>query len=161
MNSRPVVVGATGHRPRSVLVTVALLVFLGLSAVPSGIDLALGGWIADSFPADWLDRLPLIDSWLLPGLVLGTGFGVGSLVTAYGLVARPDWPWLARALRWTGHHWSWSATIALGLGQVAWIALQLIYLPGWSWLHLVYGGTGVALAALPLLPVERAYLRLP
>ncbi|MDQ7908532.1 hypothetical protein RB614_28780 [Phytohabitans sp. ZYX-F-186] len=142
------------------LATVVLLVFLGISALPSGVDLTLGGWIAGSFPADWLDRLPLIDSWLIPGLVLGIGFGVGSLVTAYGMATGRGWPWLDRAVRWTGRHWSWSATIALGLGQVAWIALELIYLPGWSLLHVVYGGTGAALAVLPLLPAERAYLRL-
>lgn len=84
---------------------------------------------------------------------------MGSLVTAYGTAARQDWPRLTRALGWTGHHWSWSATIALGLGQMAWIALELIYLPRWSWLHVVYGATGAALA-VPLLPVKNAYLRL-
>ncbi len=33
-------------------------------------------------PHRWLDRIPVIDSWLVPGFVLGVGFGVGSLVTA-------------------------------------------------------------------------------
>lgn len=150
---------ATGRRQPIVLVAVGVLVFLGLSAIVGGAGLTFGGWIVDDFPADWLDRLPLIDSWLLPGLVLGIGFGLGSLVTAYGVLAQPRWPWLRSLLRWTGHHWSWAATIALGLGQVAWIALELIYLPGWSWLHVVYGVTGFVLVLLPLLPVVSSHLR--
>ncbi|WP_432840071.1 hypothetical protein [Dactylosporangium sp. CA-092794] len=151
---------AVVRRPRPVTVTVGLLVFLALSAVAGGIGLIDGG-ISDQFPADWLDRLPLIDSWLIPGLVLGVGFGLGSFVAAYGMLTLRGGPRPAAALRWTGHHWSWSATIALGVGQVVWIALELIYLPGWSWLQVIYGGIGVALAVLPLLPAVSAHLRRP
>jgi hypothetical protein len=45
------------------------------------------------------------------------------------------------------------------VGQVAWIALELVYLPQRSWLQVVYGCTGVALALLLLVPAVSRYLR--
>jgi hypothetical protein len=151
----------TRRRPASVLATIWVLVFLGLSALAGGIGLTFGRWLTDSFPDDWLDRLPVVDSWLLPGLVLGIGFGLGSLVVAYGMFSRPRWPWLGIAERFTGHHWSWVATILIGAGQVVWILLELIYLGGVSPLHVVYGGVGVALVLMPLRSPVDGYLREP
>jgi hypothetical protein len=139
-----------------VVATIALLVFLGLTALAGGIELTFGIWATDSFPTDWLDRIPLIDSWLVPGLVLGIVFGLGSLVTAFGMLRRPRWLWLGSVERVTGHHWSWAATIVIGLGHVVvWILLELVYLPGVSPLEVVYGGVGVALLLLPMLASVR------
>jgi hypothetical protein len=136
-----------------------LLVFLGLSALPSGLFMVIGG--TDSFPEEWVEAFPVIDSLLAPGLVLLLGFGVGSLVTAYGVWRRPRWAWLAGLTRWSGRHWSWLATVLLGLGQMIWIALELVYLPQVSFLQPLYGGVGVALFAIAWHPAVRAYLALP
>ncbi|WP_214107586.1 hypothetical protein [Acrocarpospora catenulata] len=145
------------RRPPAMITTIAVLGFLGLSAVAGGI-LLLGPWADDLFPSDWLDLFPLIDSWLIPGLVLGIGFGLGSLVTACGMFARLRWSMLRPVERWTGHHWSWAATFLLGIGQVIWIGLELIYMPGQSWLHALYGGVGIALTLLPFTPQVRRQL---
>lgn len=72
--------------------------------------------------------MPVIASWTVPGLVLGAGFGLGSLVAAYGMLRRPYWPRLGFVARLTGHHWSWIVTLLLGLGQLVWITLELVYL---------------------------------
>lgn len=149
----------THHRPTAVLVTIGLLVFLGVTAVLGGVALVLDGGAAP--PEDWLDRIPVIDSWVLPGLVLGTGFGVGSLLTAYGVLRRPGWTWSRWAERLTGRHWSWLATILIGLTHIAWIAVELVYLPQTSALQAVYGFVGVALTLLPLHPTARRYLAAP
>lgn len=146
----------TGHRPTSVLATIGVLLFLGISAVAGAAALLLG---VGAPPGDWLDQVPVVDSWTVPGLVLGIGFGLGSLVTAYGLLRRPGWPWLGFVQRVTGHHWSWAATILIGLGQVCWIARELVYLPGLSALQVVYGGVGLALVLLPMQAPVRTYLR--
>ena len=148
----------TRHRPASVLATIGVLVFLGLSALAGGIGLTFNVWFTSSFPGDWLDRIPLIDSWLIPGLVLGIGFGLGSLVAAYGMFRRPRWPWLGSAERLTGHHWSWIATVLIGAGQLVWILLEITYLGGVSPLHVVYGSVAVALMLLPLLSPVGNYL---
>jgi hypothetical protein len=147
----------TVHHPAAVSTTVGVLIFLGLSAVGGGVMLLFTSIPGDNFPSDWLERLPLIDSWLVPGLVLGIGFGLGSLIAAYGMLRKPHWGWLGAVERLSGHHWAWLATIALGVGQVVWIALEVIYL-GFGALHAVYGTVGLALVLLPLLPSVRSYL---
>lgn len=150
-------VRAQHHRPATVWMFAAVLAFLGLSAVGGGVAMLCGF----TPPDNWLDDIPLIGSWMIPGLVLGLGFGAGSLVTAYGVVRRPSWPWLAGVERLIGHHWSWAAGLLLGLGQVTWIALELAYLPEGSALQAVYGTTGVLLVLLPTLPAVRRDLAGP
>jgi hypothetical protein len=138
---------------------ISLLIFLGVSTVGGGIEMLLNLDGGRYLPQQWLDDLPLIDSFLIPGLVLLLGFGAGSLLTAYGVWRRPQWRWLRAVERFTGRHWAWSATILLGAGQVVWIALELVYLPGLSWLEVVYGLIGLALVLLPLTPSVRDRLR--
>jgi hypothetical protein len=147
----------TRHRPAGVLTTIAVLFFLGITAFAGGLALLLGF----TPPAQWLDGVPVITSWVVPALVLGIGFGIGSLVTGYGVLRRPHWPVLDFVQRWTRHHWAWAATILIGLGHVVWIGLELIYLPDPSALQLIYGPIGVALTGLPFLPSVREYLGTP
>jgi hypothetical protein len=144
-------------RPRAVVAVCAVLGFLGISGVGGGIALSLGGVGAP--PREWLADVPIVDDWLVPGLVLGLGFGLGSLIALYGVWRRPSWAWLTFVERATGHHWSYGATILIGLGQVTWIGLEVIYLPELSALQIIYGGVGAALIALPALPSVRSYLR--
>ncbi|HEU5113749.1 MAG TPA: hypothetical protein VFU96_10560 [Acidimicrobiia bacterium] len=82
----------------------------------------------------------------MPGVVLGIGFGVGSLLTAYGVIRRPLWGWTSFLEQRTRQHWSWIATVALGVGHVVWIFLELLFLPEMSWFHPLYGAVGLGLA---------------
>src|SRR5689334_18439858 len=123
------------HRPAAVWLFAAVLLFLGVSAVGGGVAMLSGFTPPDS----WLEEIPVVATWTIPGLVLGLVFGAGSLITAYGVIRRPDWAWLALVERPTGEHWSWAAGLLLGLGQVGWIALELAYLPETSALQVVYG----------------------
>ncbi|HLF44739.1 MAG TPA: hypothetical protein VJA46_14605 [Acidimicrobiia bacterium] len=147
-------------RPVPVGVSVWLLIVLGVSAVAGGTALVFGrleeGMVP---PTEWLDALPLIDSWLIPGLVLGIGFGLGSLLSAYGVVRRPHWNWASFIEGPTRHHWSWIATLLIGLGQATWIALEVAFLPEMSWLMAFYGPLGVALFLLPFTKSMREHLR--
>lgn len=137
-----------------VLATIGVLGFLAVSALAGGTALVLGA----APPDDWLDRIPVVDSWVVPGLVLGIGFGAGSLATAYGMLRLPTGSALRPVQRLTRHHWPWAATLLIGLGQVVWIGLELAYLPQLSPLQAVYGGVGVALVVLALHPTVRRYL---
>lgn len=149
---------AATRRPKPVVATVAVLLFLGVSAVAGGIALTLGVPATARPPDTWLRNLPLVDSWTVPGLVLGVGFGLGSLVAAYGVLRRPRWTAFAEPERVTAHHWSWIATILLGVGQIVWIGLELVYLPGLSFLEILYGCVGVALVMLAMTPPVSRYL---
>jgi hypothetical protein len=150
-------VAPVNQRPVAVWICAAVLGFLGVSAVAGGVAM-LSGFTP---PRRWLDDIPLVDSWLFPGLVLTVVFGAGSILTTYGVIRRPRWAWLSWVERPTNHHWSWIATLLLGLGQAAWIVLELIYLPEASALQAVYGITGLLLVALPGLPSVRTDLAVP
>ncbi len=154
MSSSP---NVTTTRPPLVVVTITLLFFLGVTAVAGSLALIfdLGGGAP---PEEWLDGIPLIDGWLVPGLVLGIGFGMGSLVAAYGWLRRPIWRWLDWLETATRHHWAWLATILIGAGHVLWIGVELALLPDPAWLQLVYGPLGLALMFLPLAPSVSRYV---
>jgi hypothetical protein len=116
---------AAGPRPVAVWATTGALAFLGVSAVAGGAAMLTGAGGAAP-PREWLADIPVVDSWVLPGLVLGVGFGLGSLLTAYGVLSRRSWAWSHPIERVVGHHWSWLATLLLGLGQVIWISLAAV-----------------------------------
>jgi hypothetical protein len=131
-----------------------LLFFLGVSAVAGGVGLVFGN---EMFPSGWIDEIPVVTSWLVPGLVLGVGFGIGSLVVGFGMVRRRQSRWLGFLECWTGEHWSWTATLVIGFAHMVWIGLELIYLPSYSWLQAIYGAVGLALFMMPWqLTVRRA-----
>ena len=147
------------RRPWSATVAVVVLTFLGFSALPSGALMVVGG--TDVFPAEWVDDIPLLDSLVLPGVVLLLVFGVGSLVTAYGVWRRPRRPALRGLERATGHHWSWSALLAIGVGHAVWIGLEYaVFWPG-TFLMATYGAVALALIGLALTPAVRGWLRTP
>jgi hypothetical protein len=141
-----------------VTLTIFLLGFLGISAAAGSLALLfnLGG---GQPPISWMEEIPLVDSYVVPGLVLGIGFGLGSILTTYGMIRRPRWSWLGGLEQVTGHHWSWLATILIGAGQVVWIALEVAYLPELSWLQVLYGPLGLALVLLAMAPSVKEYLK--
>lgn len=148
------------HRPFPVAVTITLLALLGVSAVAGGYAMTFGIGGESFMSEEYLEALPLVESWVLPGLVLLIGFGIGSLITTFGMLRRPSWPWLGGLERLTGHHWSWIATIVIGVGQVVWITLELVSIP-FSVLMAIFGPLGLALALLPLTRSVRNYLEVP
>jgi hypothetical protein len=105
---------------------IGALSFLGVTALGGGIEMVVFPDGNAYLPAERLERVPLLDSYLVPGLVLGIVFGLGSLVAAVGVARRPTWRWLSRMQRRTGRHWSWTLSSAIGVGFVAWMALELV-----------------------------------
>lgn len=148
------------YRPVAAKALLAALSFLGITALGGSVEMMLSPGGNQYVRAEWLDGIPFLDSWVIPGLVLGLCFGFGSLVAAYGLLKRPRWPWLDRLTEATGYHWSWSCTRLLGGGLLLWILLEVILIPHRSALEAVYATIGLALLLLPPLPAMRRYLRL-
>jgi hypothetical protein len=145
------------RRPGLVIAVMVLLALLGIGAVGGGLAMLFGMGGESFLPGGYLDTVPLIDSWVLPGLVLLVGFGLGSLFTLWGMWARPRWPIADRLEQWTGHHWSWLATMVIGWSQVVWILLEFMFIPV-SFLMPTFGIVGLALGLLPLTSSVRRYL---
>ena len=144
-------------RPAAVTALVWVLGFLGVTALAGSSALLVPAWTP---PDEWLDDIPVVSSWVVPGIVLALGFGVGSLVAAWGVRKRPTLGALRAIERASRHHWSWLAALAIGVGQVAWISLEFVFLPEVSGLQPFYGAVGLTLSVLALLPAVRRDLEL-
>ena len=82
-------------------------------------------------PLAYLEGSPFAD-YLIPGLILGGLFGVGSLlVAAMGLLRLRLAPFLA---------------LVIGCGQMIWIAVQLTIIKELSFLHPTMFGVGLVIA---------------
>lgn len=146
------------RRPRVVVVQLVLLVFLAGTATGGGLEMLLFPQGNPFVKAEWLDSVPFAD-WTVPGLILGLGFGLGSVLVLWGVLRRPSVTWLDRLATPTGHHWSWLGSIILGAGLVLWILLEVVLIPERSVVEVIYVGVGLALVTLPWVPAASAYLR--
>lgn len=145
-------------RPVSLRWLLGCLAFLGVSAAFGGIVLTLnptGTWL--QIPLSILQFSPFRD-FLIPGLLLGIVFGLGSFATLLALWFRPVWPLGTALTRFTSAHWSWSAALAIGLGQVIWIITEMLMVRGTDWLQFVYGVLGLLILLLSFQPGLRRYL---
>jgi len=109
------------------------LVVLGLGALAGGAFLvARPDGSAMGFDTALLAASPFPD-FLVPGLILGGLFGLGSIAVAVAGVRRaPAAPFLA---------------FAIGCGQMIWIAVQLAIIREVSFLHPTMFGLGLLVAA--------------
>lgn len=114
-------------------ITVGALIWLGIGALAGGLSLVAepSGSIMQFDPAI-LAGSPFGD-FLVPGLILGGLFGVGSLVVAFmGLRHHVLAPFLA---------------FAIGCAQMTWIIVQLAIIETVSFLHPLMFVTGLVIAA--------------
>jgi hypothetical protein len=111
---------------------ITFLVVLGLGALAGGIALVAepDGSIMH-FDVALLAGSPFAD-YVIPGLILGGLFGVGSFVAAgLGLAHNRFAPFLA---------------FAIGCGQMIWIVIELAIIEELSILHPLFFGVGLAIA---------------
>jgi hypothetical protein len=118
-------------------IAVGMLVWLGIGALAGGIALvARADGSVMQFDPVILAGSPFSD-FLVPGLILGGLFGVGSLVVAaMGIRRHPLAPFLA---------------FGIGCAQMIWIAVQLAIIETVSFLHplMFFTGLVIAVAAVP------------
>jgi hypothetical protein len=138
--------------PFSLRLLLACLAFLGISAAFGGIVLVAnpsGGLIG--MPVSLL-RFSPFDDFLIPGLILGIVFGLGSFAAILALWFRPAWSLASALTHATGEHWAWSVALAIGSSQVIWIVTQMLMLRGVNVLHFLYGGIGLLIVFSTLEP---------
>ena len=151
MTAHAIAPGASVTIPRPEMhragwVSVVLLVLLGLGALAGGVVLAAkpDGSVM-GFEVRILEGSPFTD-FLVPGLILGGLFGIGSLAVAWmGLRRVRLAPFLA---------------FAIGVGQVIWIVVELAIIKDFSFLHPTFFGIGLAIALASFfwgLPTFRAW----
>jgi hypothetical protein len=115
------------RRPLSLWILVFLLALLALGGF-------VGSWGFISDPSGkaigmeaMLPLLP-VKSYLLPGIALFVLMFMLPILLIYGVSFRTELSWMDTFTRWTGMHWSWVGTIALGLGLLVWLLIQAAYI---------------------------------
>lgn len=151
----------TRGRPRSATAVILSLAFVGLTAVSGGAEMLLNPRGNTYLKAQWLDHVPLISDWRVPGLVLGLGIGVESLLATYGVWRRPRWRGAARLERATGRHWSWAATGLAGIALGGWTAVEVALIPDRSPIEALYAALAATLVLSCAHPSFRRYLARP
>lgn len=117
--------------PRLVTATAFVLAVLGVTAFLGGLEMLIRPMGSDVLPGTLLDELP-VDSFLLPGILLASLFGIGATAVAYGLWRQPYLPSMRLVERVTGRHWAWTATQIVGWAFAGWMLLELALL-GTPW----------------------------
>ena len=162
---------STIRRPVAVTVLLAVLGFLGVTALGGGIEMVLFPNGNEYLPIDLIAGVPVVETFLVPGLVLGMVFGLGSLAAAVGIARQPPVAWLAKVEARTGRHWSWVLTVAIGVAFAAWMLSEWVWL-GTPWaadatpseraitwvLYGIYDTVAIALLVLPQLASVRTHL---
>ena len=111
-----------------------LQAFIGVGAVAGGLGLALNpSGESLGIPLELLEETPFA-TYLIPGIVLFTINGLGSLLGAVLSFAR--------------YRYAGEAAMALGAFLVAWILAQGYWMSGFHWLHWLYLGLGIFEALL-------------
>jgi hypothetical protein len=149
VNTSPLV-----RRPLALWGLIGALAFLAVGGWYGGVSMLLDPSGASLGMQEVVPRLPVTDL-VLPGLFLIVVMGVGPLVAAYGLLARPRWPVLARLERASGRSWAWSAALTIGVVLAGWLALQGVLI-GFRWpIQYVTAGNAAVIVALALSPTVR------
>jgi hypothetical protein len=115
-------------------VCLGLLAFLGLGALAGGVALvAKPDGSVMHLPLSYLEGSPFPD-FLVPGLILGGLFGVGSYVVAW--------------LGWRNTRPAPFLAFAIGCAMMIWIVVELAIIKDLSFLHPLFFCVGLAIAAM-------------
>jgi hypothetical protein len=148
-------------RPKILWLLLFLLFFQGLSATPSGAMLVIDpSGERMQMPLTLLEGAPF-SSYLIPGLILSIGLGLGAFFLLVCLLRLPAWGWAERLNPFTEQHWTWTAVAFFGLALMIWIVVQVFMVGLGAWLQPFYFAVGLAILLLALSPPLRQYLRRP
>ena len=131
----------------SIALMVCLLV-IALGALPAGwLFITRPDGSGLGMPLSFLAGSPFPD-FTIPGVVLFSLFGIGSLVVLYGLIVRPRWAWTEPLTQPLHMHWSLAAAGLIGIGLLIWIVVQVIVIKTISFLQPTIFLIGLAIVLL-------------
>lgn len=144
-------------KPKLLKLLLFLLGFLSLGAFIGGIPMILdpsGAML--KMPISLLDDSP-ISSFLIPGIILTSLFGVIPIIIIFALLKRPSWGWADSLNLIPDIYWGLTFTIYIGFGQVIWISVQTVIINAANLVHLFYTLLGISIVAVALLTPVRIY----
>ena len=162
---RPMTRDRSHSKPASLRALIALEAVFGIIGFASGVPLVYDpSGKTMGLSLDLLKRTP-VDDFLLVGIFFMAFYGVLPLLASYGLMVKKRWRWTDVFNKWTGEYWGWTASVAVGVILLLWIAFELLtmgFLAGSGGiLQVAMAGFGVVMIILATRPSVRASMRLP
>lgn len=132
---------------KPLIIIVSLLGLLALSGVSGGYAMILdtSGELL-GLPAALIDKIPLLNNYLMPGLFILLVFGLVPMVVIYGLIGFNRNK--QRHLLKSNYHWSWWSARMVSLILMIWIVVQVIIIGFQHSLQLTFWVCGVVLYSL-------------
>ena len=144
------------QRPLAVWPLLGLLLLLGLGGLYGGIAMLTDPTGGSLQLTEVLPLLP-VSNYTLPGLFLLVVMGLAPLLLGYGLLARPTWKLFQTLSRWSGRHWAWTGTLALGVTLALWLIVQALLI-GFAWaIQYITAVNGFLILLLVLTPGLRRF----
>jgi hypothetical protein len=149
---------ATSRRPLGLWLLMTVLLLLSVNGLYGGLAFLLdpSGRLLGVTP-DLLSRVPLITTFLLPGLFLLIVMGVLPLALIVLLWRRPEWHTLDAITAATHEHWTWDAALLFSIATLGWIAVQVLLIGYYGGPQILVIAIGAILLLLTLLPSVRRY----
>ena len=99
----------------------------------------------------------IFPDFLVPGIILFLFLGIFPMLVGLGMIHKAEWRW-ARALNpFPAHHWTWTASIAVGIITLFWIIVEWALLGYISFLQPVILVWGIIFLLLTAEPSVRKY----
>jgi hypothetical protein len=141
-------------------ILIALLGFLSLGAWYGGIVLILSpDGSLFNMPTDILSNSPF-KTFLIPGIILLTVFGLFPIFVIYGLIKKPESIFFNKFNLLYDYHFAWTFAIYTGFGQIIWINVQTLMFNSVDIIHTVYSSLGILIICIALLPQTRQNYKL-
>ena len=153
----------TARRPSSIALLIALELILAFLGFASGLRfLQDPSGTTHGMDTSLLATTP-ISTFAPVGLFFVACYGALPILASYGLWKLPRWRWTDFICAWTGHNWSWTATMAIGTILIGWITVEVALIGSPAGmpriLQVAMAIFGAVLIALAMLPRVKAYTR--
>jgi hypothetical protein len=136
-------------------ILIALLGFLSLGAFYGGIVLIIspdGSFF--NMPSELLSNSPF-KSFLIPGIILLTTFGIFPIFVIYGLIKKPESIIFNKLNLLYDYHFAWTFAVYIGFEQIIWINFQTLIFNSVDIIHTIYSSLGIIIICIALLPQTR------
>lgn len=137
-------------------ILIALLVFLGISAMSGGAFLVISpsGKLIGGLPLSILEHSPF-SNFLIPGLILFFILGLAPCLISFALVKKPINRLAEQFNFFKDMYWAWSFSIYVAFALIIWIQTETIFVQGVGWLQTFYMLYAIPIIFVALLPQIR------
>jgi magnesium-transporting ATPase (P-type) len=138
-------------------ILIALLLFLGASAIGGGLLLIISpsGKLLGNLPLSILEQSPFSD-FLIPGIILFFILGLAPCLISLALIKKPANRLAEHLNFFKDMYWAWSFSIYVAFALIIWIQVETIYVQGVGWLQTFYMLYTIPIIFVALLPQVRA-----